>query len=129
MRLLVVSTILLSVVACASAIKCYACNSLIQKDCTEKFEKYIMKCVPRKFGGSTTSVAPIGCRKTLQYASGESSVIRECAYFGEAEEKNQKGSLGVSRKFHQCTEDLCNSATSFKILLVPTVLIAFYNML
>ncbi|CAL2041019.1 unnamed protein product [Caenorhabditis brenneri] len=125
MRFLVV---FVSLIAVASALNCYICNSLNQPECVTDFQKFNKICPVKSFGGQK-AVKPIGCRVTRQYVNEESSIVRECAYSGEdVDRKSNKGSLGVSRVYSQCSEPICNSTGSSFHFFTAAVLIALYKL-
>uniref|UniRef100_A0A1I7UB57 Protein quiver n=1 Tax=Caenorhabditis tropicalis TaxID=1561998 RepID=A0A1I7UB57_9PELO len=125
MRFLVVFVSLITV---ATALNCYICNSLNQPDCTTNFQQFNRVCPVKSFSG-LKAVKPVGCRVTRQYVNEETSIVRECAYTGEnVEKKSNKGSLGVSRVYSQCSEPVCNSTNSSFHFFTAAVLVALYKL-
>ncbi|CCD70976.1 Protein sleepless [Caenorhabditis elegans] len=125
MRFLIVFA---SLFAVSAALNCYICNSLNQPECVHNYEKFNKICPVKSFGGMK-SVKPLGCRVSRQYVKEETSIVRECAYTGEdIERKSNKGSLGVSRVYSQCSENLCNSAESSTHFLTAAVFIAIFKL-
>ncbi|EFO92862.1 hypothetical protein CRE_10019 [Caenorhabditis remanei] len=124
MRCLIV---FISLFVVSTALNCYICNSLNQPDCVANFTGFSKVCPVKSFSG-LKAVKPVGCRVTRQYVNEETSIVRECAYTGEnVERKSNKGSLGVSRVYSQCSEALCNSANSSFQFITAAVLIALYK--
>ncbi|CAP23006.1 Protein CBG01603 [Caenorhabditis briggsae] len=124
MRFLVVFVCLFAV---SAALNCYICNSLAQPDCTTNYQSFNKICPVKSFAG-LKAVKPVGCRVTRQYVNEETSIVRECAYTGEdVDKKSNKGSLGVSRVYSQCSEALCNSANSSFHFITAAILVAVYK--
>ncbi|PAV87291.1 hypothetical protein WR25_15862 [Diploscapter pachys] len=113
-----------------AAFKCYQCNSIMHPECDENLnEKYLKICGVKSFGNQK-GVAAIGCRVTRQHANGESSIIRECAYNGkDVDGRSNKGSMGVSRVFSQCSDKAgCNSVSSISYFVsISFVLLIFIS--
>uniref|UniRef100_A0A8R1IJI8 Uncharacterized protein n=1 Tax=Caenorhabditis japonica TaxID=281687 RepID=A0A8R1IJI8_CAEJA len=85
-------------------------------------------CPVKSFAG-LKAVKPVGCRVTQQYVKEEHSVVRDCAYTGEnIDKKSNKGSLGVSRVYSQCSENICNSAESSLHFFTVSLAVAVYKL-
>ncbi|CAI2351277.1 unnamed protein product [Caenorhabditis sp. 36 PRJEB53466] len=117
------------IISVAAALNCYICNSLAQPDCVSNYTSFNKICPVKSFAG-LKAVKPVGCRVVRQYVQEETSVVRECAYTGEnVVKKSNKGSLGVSRVYTQCSENICNSADSVFQFFAATVVIALYKLI
>jgi len=126
-----------------SSMKCYQCNSVAkgEGDCQTsdpaKLKPFIKVCVPPNEGAFAGQVAT-SCRKVLQSVDEKSSVIRECAYTGEAVDgKRRTGNKGIILFLYQCfntnNELPCNGASSASmiawgvLMLTALAAVAFTN--
>ncbi|XP_065219272.1 uncharacterized protein LOC135844831 [Planococcus citri] len=135
-------TIIMTLIPSASSIKCFECNSNIDKNCSLKIPPdYLIRDCARNPEG----IAYEMCRKITQTIDFEVNglkpdhrVIRSCAYErhqGDAKSKDcyQRSGFGGRQEVCSCQADLCNNSNNikinFSILLASASLIFFFSKL